>query len=408
VAIPPPPPPPTPPTRPLTEAELRAERARREAERRRVEREEEKRQQQRKQKEPLPPFELGIDFFDAEWKLLTKAWWMLSNHDKQDYLHQKVMEMRRQGRLPPTPDDPRFDQLIKLGPWQAYIEDPTRRLTGKDFVYKLINQPTPPAIRAIALIINALDDAEDILSFVALLGRIFLRAAPRVAVRFVPALNVIITAADVLTFFTAIMVAASVGQGYQAAGLTGAGVQATSTAAVKAIFKNELWEIIKLGRTRITKAVGLHAPLEKLARAGHLPVVPRGFAIPSPTAPILARRLPIGAGSIFEALQATETLWGVGLSLGAVVGYIQDIAWALYGQALGPVPLPAQEIARAVEEEVAMEWVLQTDWRVWVRQRLCYDPIGIGPRFGPLQVGAFNFWTSIPPTTGLDTSGGPT
>jgi len=143
VAIPPPPQPPTPPTRPLTEAELRAELARREAERRRVEREEQKREQQRKRKEPLPPFELGIDFFDQEWKLLTRAWWMLSNHDKQEYLHQKVMEMRRQGRLPPTPDDPRFDQLIKLGPWQAYIEDPTRRLTGKDFVYKLVTMEGP-------------------------------------------------------------------------------------------------------------------------------------------------------------------------------------------------------------------------------------------------------------------------
>jgi hypothetical protein len=271
-----------------------------------------------------------IEFAHDEWTLLVKAWRGLNPDQKEQRIRAHIERLRAEGRLPDWPTLPGIDDILRLPARERNRTLTELKEDRKNRIIRIQQSATPPELRALGSVVNALDDAEDLLSFFSVIGRLAIRAAPRVLGRFVPILGWALTASDILNVLVAIMQGAAVAKGFELHGLTGAAAQAAGPYAVKAVFKNELWEMLRIGRRKFVRAIGINTPVKQL----------------------------ISRGDILESLQATDTLWGVGISLGAIVGYFQDLAWSLQRGVFGPVPREQTDLATEFKKDIVPEYVI--------------------------------------------------
>ncbi len=292
-----------------------------------------------------------IEFAEEEWTLLKRAWSGLNPDAKQRKVREKLEQLRAEGKLRPFPALPAWQDIVKLGPLRATTPEEERARKIRAAI-RIRNSPTPQEVRAFGAVVNALDDAQDLAAFISLVGRLIVRFAPRALVRLIPGIGVITTAADVLNYMTWLTQALAVGAGFQFGGLSGAAAAAAGPAVFKAALKTELWESLRLGTRKRIPAQSIRHALERSRLTRNLEVVTRGgrkVAIP---------KVRIGIPELLTAVQATDTLWGVGISLGAIMGWLQDIAFGLQRAAFGPGALTPEQAKQHAPIEVPVEYVL--------------------------------------------------
>jgi hypothetical protein len=184
-------------------------------------------------------------------------------------------------------------------------------------------------------------------------ARLAIRAAPRVLGRAVPVLSVIITATDVLNFLSLLTVGGMVLLGLKAEGPLGAAAQLAGPVFTKALLKSELWKLLRLNRGKTVRPNALSLRLASIFEKDK--TLPRGVA--QTWGKLIGKR--IGVGEILEAAQATDTLTGYGISLGAFMGYIQDWSWAIYRNIVRPSVDQTVEIFKATKAGIEPEWLIR-------------------------------------------------
>lgn len=170
---------------------------------------------------------------------------------------------------------------------QAYDEIPPERRQEigemkqkrKERYLSMLSSPSPPIVRNAGSILTTIDDAQDALTTLSVIGRLAIKFAPRMLGKaFLGPVGWIMTAADILNLVMAI---------------SRLGLQA------------------KPGK-RAGDVVTDNNPFSKKAQVRR--------------AKRMARTLP-NAGEAIEILQTTDNVFGVGLCLGPIVGFVQDAAF---------------------------------------------------------------------------------
>lgn len=156
---------------------------------------------------------------------------------------------------------------------------------------RMKRSPSPEIVKCIAKIMTDFDDLEDGLITAAVLGRLAVKLLPRLMGRFIPVFGWCLLAADVINLFQVLT------------WLPFFGMSAKRT-------KETLSERNPLGRRAALKRV------KRLKR-----VVPT-------------------FGEVLEVAQTTDQLFGTGICLGGIMGYITDAASALFKGLTQPMPKP--------------------------------------------------------------------
>ncbi len=150
--------------------------------------------------------------------------------------------------------------------------------------------PTPEYARSIAKIMTWIDDTEDLLSTGLVLGRALLKKSPwllaRVGTKFIPILGWALLAVDILEIGTM------------------------------------LWKLLMPGMGGKKKGFDILSP-SRWKKKGRLKAASKFM------------KGKFGVANLIEALQASETLFGVGISLGPIIGYATDSAFGAGQSAFG-------------------------------------------------------------------------
>lgn len=156
---------------------------------------------------------------------------------------------------------------------------------------RMKRSPTPEFVKCISKIMTDYDDLEDGLITAAVMGRLVVKLLPRLMGRFVPAVGWCLLAADVINLFQIM------------SWLPFFGMSAKRC-------REGLTERNPLGRTA------------RLKRAKRI------------------RRVKPTFGEVLEVAQTTDQLFGVGVCLGGIVGYVIDCASAVFKGLTQPLPRP--------------------------------------------------------------------
>ena len=174
-------------------------------------------------------------------------------------------------------DREEFVRALKEG------RDPDLPFLKKDYLmarrekYKrMLESPSPKWLRNIGAILTAIDDAEDALSTLCVIGRLAIRLAPRLLGRFIPILGWGLVAADALSLLNFTSLLPVVGRAKKRRG----------------------WDFFG------------DNPFNRTSR------IKRAMKA--------VKKLP-GIGDLLEVAQTTDNIFGIGISLGPIVGYAQDI-----------------------------------------------------------------------------------
>jgi len=198
--------------------------------------------------------------------------------------------------LAPGPDG----FLVKVPNWEDIFvfnndevfnqEDKRRRFL--DMKEAMERSPTPPALAEMGELLTTLDDLQDEAATLA----VVLMIAQKLAGRAIPGVGWVATAADALNIIYAV---ASTGTGSSLPG---------KRSKRRAVDKAK------------STSGGLAARFEDLRRTG---------------------ALKIGLGDILQGLQASDSIFGTGIQLGGIFGFMQDLTWgAIRGaevEARGPI-----------------------------------------------------------------------
>jgi len=162
----------------------------------------------------------------------------------------------------------------------------------KEKYLAMLGSPTPHVVRTAGSILTSIDDAQDALSTLHVIGRMAVKLAPRILGKmFMGPVGWILTAADVLN-------------------------------AVQHIGRMATMPMVsKRNKDKATS----NNPFSKKAKIKR--------------AARLMKKFP-SKGEVIEILQTTDQVFGVGICLGPIVGAVQDIAFGTYRTLLGqPVKL---------------------------------------------------------------------
>lgn len=204
------------------------------------------------------------------------------------------------------------DFLVKVPNWQdifivnneKVLDDRSRNAAIADAAESLRRSPTPAGLREVAELLTILDDVQDEASTLA----VALMVIEKVAGRAIPGVGQVALLADALNVISAI-----------ARPATGSGLP---------------------GRTGKRRAKDKARHTGK-GYAGRVEEVRR------------LDKLKIGVGDVLQGLQATESLFGFGVQLGPIFGFLQDAFWGVIRgaefRAAGPIwdPLGFTEAGRA-------------------------------------------------------------
>lgn len=170
---------------------------------------------------------------------------------------------------------PRLNDIIKLVPDRFLDPAEVRARTGR-IAQALRTSPTPGIVQAIAGILTAIDDTEDLLSTIFVTGSIIVRMVPGLGRFIVPLLHPLFVAVGILELFS-------------------------------------VFRFVTAGSKPLKKAA------VDLVRANPFSTAARRRAF------FRALKRRPGVGALIEALQVSNSLFGVGLSLGPIVGFATDI-----------------------------------------------------------------------------------
>lgn len=265
-----------------------------------------------------------IEFATGEWDKLARAWRNLNPTQRDLELERHINELRDQGKIKLYPELPGWDDILRTGRVPAGATPEEIAARRKRVIARIRQSTTPREQQAVANVINAIDDVQDLASFAGLVARLVLRAAPRVAARFIPVLGWVATASDVLNLLSFLTLTGGVALGIRSEGVLGGAAAIAGPTFVKAALKREMWTMLRRSAFKGARPRALSQQLSTLFAAKTK--LPTGYG--TRYAAVIGKR--VGFGEILEAGQAIETLTGYGLSLGAVMGYLSDAAWALY------------------------------------------------------------------------------
>lgn len=215
---------------------------------------------------------------------------------------------RARSGMAPGPDG----FLVKVPDWRDIFQLQNDPVFGSDDKAQrtadareaLERSPTPPSLQEVGELLTTLDDIQDEAATLA----IVLMIAEKWAGRVIPGIGRVAAAADVLNVIFALS--------SKATGSSLPGRRGKRAAVDKAK----------------ASSGGLSSRLEEMRRSGSLK---------------------IGVGDILQGLQATDSMFGVGIQIGGVMGFMQDAFWGgLRGaefEARGPIwdPLGFTEYGRS-------------------------------------------------------------
>lgn len=201
--------------------------------------------------------------------------------------------------------------LVKVPDWRDIFQLQNDPVFGSDDKAQrtadareaLERSPTPPALVEVGELLTTLDDIQDEAATLA----IVLMIAEKLAGRAIPGVGWVATAADAINV-----------------------IYALSSKATGSSLPGRRGKRAATDKARASSG-GLSARLEELRRSGDLK---------------------IGIGDILQGLQATDSMFGVGIEIGAIMGFLQDAFWGgIRGaefEARGPVwdPLGFTEYGR--------------------------------------------------------------
>jgi hypothetical protein len=201
--------------------------------------------------------------------------------------------------------------LVKVPDWRDIFQlqnDPVFGSDDKeqrtaDAKEALMRSPTPPALQEVGELLTSLDDIQDEAATLA----IVLMIAEKLAGRAIPGVGWVATAADALNV-----------------------IYALSSKATGSSLPGRRGKRAAVDKAKASSG-GLSSRLEEMRRSGSLK---------------------IGIGDILQGLQATDSMFGVGIQIGGIMGFMQDAFWGgIRGaefEARGPVwdPLGFTEMGR--------------------------------------------------------------
>lgn len=163
------------------------------------------------------------------------------------------------------------------------------------------NSAQPGYSQAIGQMMTAVDNTQDLVATLATVGRLLIWAAPRAGLRFVPVVGWIVLAADILNTMNFIGMVASPLYAALCAGPRDALAAGIPAAVLKNALCKEVWTNARLNPfSRAARAN------RKLRSMGRLP----------------------GLSNIIELVQVTDTLFGYGMSFGALYGTAIEVLHA--------------------------------------------------------------------------------
>lgn len=198
-----------------------------------------------------------------------------------------------------APGDDGF--LVSVPNWQdifqfnndAVFDERSKKQRALDYAEALRRSPTPPALAEVGELLTTLDDLQDEAATLA----VVLMIAEKLAGRAIPGVGWVATAADALNIIYALASPAT-GSGLPGSRSKGSGKGGSGLPGKRS------------KRMAVDKAKhssgGLGARLEELRRSGSLK---------------------IGIGDLLQGLQATDSVFGTGIQLGAVFGFLQEAFW---------------------------------------------------------------------------------
>ncbi len=193
----------------------------------------------------------------------------------------------------------------------------------REQVRRIATGPDAAQARSWGAIMTSLDNVQDFFSTLATFGRLAVWFAPRVLGRFVPVIGPIVLISDVLNMLGLMGMLATPLYALLCNGPRAALAAGIPVALFKQGLKNEVWKIASLNPfLRSGKYVNLPIPpaLRGIQTAGTL------------AARRLARAQAVGRlpslGNLLEVAQTTDQLWGVGVSFGATIGFVNSAAQA--------------------------------------------------------------------------------
>lgn len=190
------------------------------------------------------------------------------------------------------PITPEEERLWKKKDYEALGPERTEEIRRmkqkrKERFLAMMSSPTPNVVRNVGSIMTALDDIEDAMTVLSVVGRVAARIAPRVIGRFLTGpVGWIMTAADIIALLN-------------------------------------LMSHMPIGgksNKRIGESCADKNPFSKKAKAKRARKL---------------RRLAPSKGELLEIMQTTDNMFGIGISLGPIVGLIQDIAFGTAYTAMG-------------------------------------------------------------------------
>jgi len=205
---------------------------------------------------------------------------------------------------------PGWDDIIHLGPL-ANLTDQQRLDRNKEIGQRIRQSPQDSTAKSWGDILTALDNVQDFLTTVTVVGRIVLWPVGKILGRAIPGLGLVLLAADILKLLTLLGTLLMPLYGLVCGNPRG--------------FFAGLGQVAAFG----PKGKGY---VENLGRMN-----PFGSAARASRAARLGRLVP-GAGEIFEVLQTTDSLFGWGISFGAVVGLLGDAMYGAMGALTGSAP----------------------------------------------------------------------
>lgn len=274
----------------------------------------------------MPLVSSAASLLSNEWERFQDGIRRLNPND-QRRIYDEIRRAQILAGTPATVTIPGWDDIIHIQPrpqptpaqvneyWRARranrdpdlppdIRDELDR--KREVTRRIRTSASPEYAKAFGSILTSLDNVQDMLSTLATFGRLAMWIAPRLAGRMLPGVGLIILAADILNLMSFLTMAATPLYALLCGGIGEAFAAGMPSLLFKQALKRETWKMANLNpwssRARFTRTL----------RA--------------------APRLP-GFSNLIEVAQTMDQLFGVGLSLGGIMGALQE---AMYGSIRTP------------------------------------------------------------------------
>lgn len=276
----------------------------------------------------MPIVQPATGFLSNEWERFLDGIRQLNPNDAQRILRE-LQQKWAHDKAPPTISIPGWDDVIHLTPrpsltpaevaeyWRARRErrDPNisaearAELDRRAAAVRRIRSSTAPVYaQAFGQILTAIDNVQDLLSTLATFGRLALWASPRLLGRLIPGIGLIILASDILNLMSFLSMLATPIYALLCGGPRHALAAGIPALLFKQALKRETWKIANLNPWSASAIA---------RRAGKL------------------RYGPIGISNLLEVAQTTDQLFGIGISLGGIIGALQEAAYGAVLQSRG-------------------------------------------------------------------------